>query len=94
MQRNLGGYLEDLRSSDDLVEIDVPVDPHLEVAEIHRRVIAADGPALLFRNPIGSRFPLVTNLFGAQRRVQIGFGDQHVGVLFGDLLLHFRVVWP
>lgn len=75
MQRNLGGYLEDLRSAGDLVEIEAPVDPHLEVAEIHRRVIAAEGPALLFRNPIGSRFPLVTNLFGAERRVQIGFGD-------------------
>ena len=25
------------------------VDPRLEVAEIHRRVIAAEGPALLFR---------------------------------------------
>ncbi|MGE4603116.1 MAG: UbiD family decarboxylase [Planctomycetota bacterium] len=86
MQRNLGGYLEDLRSADDLVEIDVPVDPHLEVAEIHRRVIAAEGPALLFRNPIGSRFPLVTNLFGAQRRVQIGFGDH--GQQFLERLVH------
>ena len=33
-------------------------------AEIHRRVIAAGGPALLFTNVKGSDFPLVTNLFG------------------------------
>ena len=75
MHRNLANYLEELRRADDLVEIDAPVDPHLEVAEIHRRVIAAEGPALLFRNPIGSRFPIVMNLFGTDRRVQIGFGD-------------------
>ena len=32
--------------------------------EIHRRVIAAGGPALLFHRPRGAAFPLVTNLFG------------------------------
>ncbi|MGE4620060.1 MAG: UbiD family decarboxylase [Planctomycetota bacterium] len=86
MHRNLASFLEKLRQTDDLVEIDVPVDPHLEVAEIHRRVIAAGGPALLFKNPIGSRFPLVTNLFGSERRVQIGFGDH--GQQFLQRLVH------
>lgn len=86
MHRNLANYLNELRRAGDLVEIDAPVDPHLEVAEIHRRVIAAEGPALLFRNPIGSRFPLVTNLFGSQRRVQIGFGDH--GQQFLKRLVH------
>ncbi|NRA76237.1 MAG: UbiD family decarboxylase, partial [Planctomycetes bacterium] len=86
MHRNLANYLEELRRAGDLVEVDAPVDPHLEVAEIHRRVIAAEGPALLFRNPIGSRFPLVTNLFGSERRVQIGFGDH--GQKFLKRLVH------
>ena len=38
--------------------------PNQEAAEIHRRVIAAGGPALLFTNVRGRAFPLVTNLFG------------------------------
>ena len=46
-----------LRRDDDLVTVDAPVDPHLEVAEIHRRVIAAGGPALLFTNVKGSPLP-------------------------------------
>ena len=46
----------------------------LEVAEIHRRVIAAEGPALLFTNVQGSDFPLVTNLFGTARRAELAFG--------------------
>jgi len=50
------------------------VNPRLEVAEIHRRVIAAGGPALLFTSVKGSDFPLVTNLFGTQRRAQMAFG--------------------
>ena len=50
------------------------MNPRLEVAEIHRRVIAAGGPALLFTSVKGSDFPLVTNLFGTQRRAQMAFG--------------------
>ena len=43
---------------------DAPVDPYLEAAEIHRRVIAAGGPALIFRHVTGADIPMVTNLFG------------------------------
>ncbi|MGB1396857.1 MAG: 4-hydroxybenzoate decarboxylase, partial [Planctomycetota bacterium] len=74
MHRNLRTFLDELRSAGELVEVDAPVDPKLEVAEIHRRVIAAGGPAILFRNPKGARFPLVMNLFGNARRVEMGFG--------------------
>jgi len=52
------------------------VDADLEVAEIHRRVIAAGGPALLFKNVRGAEFPLVTNLFGNARRVDLAFGER------------------
>jgi 3-polyprenyl-4-hydroxybenzoate decarboxylase len=38
-----------LRRENDLIEIDVEVDPYLELAEIHRRVIAQGGAALLFK---------------------------------------------
>jgi len=52
------------------------VDPHLEVAEVHRRVIAAGGPALLFTRVEGAQMPLVTNLFGSVRRVELAFGPR------------------
>src|SRR5690606_440352 len=38
--------------------------------------IAAGGPALLFRNVRGSPWPLVTNLFGTARRVELAFGPR------------------
>ena len=38
---DLRTFIDRLRRDDDFVSVDVPVDPHLEVAEIHRRVIAA-----------------------------------------------------
>lgn len=73
---NLPDYLDRLRHEDELVEIDVPVSSDLEIAEIHRRVIAAGGPALLFGNVEGADFPCVTNLFGTPKRVDLAFGPR------------------
>jgi UbiD family decarboxylase len=73
---DLRSFLDRLRRDNDLVEIGAPVDAHLEAAEIHRRVIAAGGPALLFTNVPGADFPLVTNLFGTPRRAELAFGDR------------------
>ncbi|MFN0057849.1 MAG: UbiD family decarboxylase [Planctomycetota bacterium] len=74
MHRNLRDYLNVLRRERELVEVRAPVSARLEVAEIHRRVIAAGGPALLFTNVEGARFPLAMNLYGTARRVELGFG--------------------
>jgi UbiD family decarboxylase len=65
-----------LRREGEVVEISADVDPRFEVAEIHRRVIEAGGPALLFTNVKGSDYPLVTNLFGTTKRVDIAFGGR------------------
>ena len=73
---DLRAFIDQLRRANDLVTVEAPVDPRLEVAEIHRRVIAAGGPALLFTNVIGSDFRLVTNLFGTARRAEIAFGHR------------------
>ena len=74
--RDLRAFLDVLRREQDVVIVDAPVDAHLEAAEIHRRVIAANGPALLFTNVIGRDFPLVTNLFGTARRAELAFGTR------------------
>ena len=80
---DLRTFLQRLQSDGDLVTIEAPVDPCLEAAEIHRRVVAAGGPALLFTN-IGpstgsgrrADFRLVTNLFGTARRAELAFGER------------------
>ncbi|MBE3555180.1 MAG: UbiD family decarboxylase, partial [Thermicanus sp.] len=72
---NLRQYLETLRKEKDLVVIEAPVDPYLELAEIHRRVIEEEGPALLFTQVKGKSFPVVTNLFGTMRRVERAMGS-------------------
>ena len=73
---SLQSYLTLLRTENELVEVDVPVSADLEIAEIHRRVIASGGPALLFTRVEGADFPCVTNLFGTPRRVDLAFGKR------------------
>ncbi len=87
---NLRDYLDLLRSHNQLLTIDESVDPHLEIAEIHRRVIAQGGPALLFTRVKGSTFPVATNLFGTNERLELAFGRRPLDFVRGlvDLVEH------
>jgi menaquinone biosynthesis decarboxylase len=76
MHTNLRDFINTLRKEKEVAEVTAQVDPYLEVAEIHRRVIEEKGPALLFTNVKGSAFPIVTNLFGTERRVNLAFGPR------------------
>lgn len=76
MHRNLRSFIDTLRRERDIVEITAEVDPYLELAEIHRRVIAEGGPALLFTNVKGSKYPVFSNMFGTIRRVDLAFGPR------------------
>ncbi len=58
-----------------MVRVEEPVDPNLEMAAIQRRVFEQNGPALYFANPVGCRFPMVSNLFGSMERMEYIFRD-------------------
>ena len=73
---DLRSFLDRLRREGELAEIDVEVDADQEAAEIHRRVIAAGGPALLFKRVRGADLPAVTNLFGTAGRAELAFGQR------------------
>jgi UbiD family decarboxylase len=76
MHRNLRKFLELLRKENEIIPVEAEVDPYLEAAEIHRRVIDKGGPALLFKRVKGSPYPVVTNLFGTARRIELAFGPK------------------
>ena len=75
---NLRSFLETLKREGELHVIEETINPHLELAEIHRRVVARQGPALLFTGVAGTKFPVVTNLFGTRRRIDLAFGEDPV----------------
>jgi 4-hydroxy-3-polyprenylbenzoate decarboxylase len=73
---DLRRFLSEIDRLGELRRITAPVDPRLEITEICQRVVASEGPALLFQNVEGSSFPLVINLFGSRRRVEIALGGR------------------
>src|ERR1043166_5124119 len=73
--RSLRECVADLQRTGQLVRIDAEIDPHLEAAEIQRRVYQAGGPAILYAHVKGCRFPMVSNLFGTLERTRFLFRD-------------------
>lgn len=73
--KSLAECVTDLEKNGHLVRIKEEVDPYLEAAAIHLRVFENQGPALLFENIKGSKFPAVSNLFGTLDRSKFMFRD-------------------
>jgi 4-hydroxy-3-polyprenylbenzoate decarboxylase len=73
--KSLAECVTDLEKNGHLVRIKQEVDPYLEAAAIHLRVFENQGPALLFENIKGSKFPAVSNLFGTLDRSKFMFRD-------------------
>ena len=66
--------VEVLEKAGELKKITTEVDSELELAEILRRTMYDNGPALLFENVKGSSFPVATNLFGSEERLRLALG--------------------
>lgn len=79
--RNLKECVRDLEKHRDLVRIDIPVDPRLEIAAIQRRVFKAGGPALFFTRVKNCAFPALGNLYGTRKRIHFLFRDTIENVL-------------
>lgn len=88
---DLRDFLEQLEHRDLLKRIDYPVSPYLEMTVVSDKVLQAGGPALLFTNPQGYQYPVLTNLFGTVERVTLGMGEEttqalrEIGQLLADL---------
>ncbi len=74
---SLRDFLHQLETSNLLVRVSTPVSSQLEVTEIQTRLLAENGPAVLFEHVLradGSRssMPMLVNLFGTVERVALG----------------------
>jgi len=69
--RDLRDFIRKLEQAGELKRITAEVDPVLEITEITDRVTKAGGPALLFEHPKGSRIPVLINMLGSERRVNL-----------------------
>ncbi len=75
--RSLRDFMTKLEAAGDLVRVAGPVSTVLEMTEIQTRLLAEQGPAVLFERPIKadgtiSDIPVLVNLFGTVKRVAQG----------------------
>ena len=77
---SLGDFVSYLESKGDLIRVSSEVSPKLEITEIQTRLLAQQGPAVLFENVVGPKgrfeMPVLANLFGTKNRVAWGMGKE------------------
>jgi 4-hydroxy-3-polyprenylbenzoate decarboxylase len=92
---SLREFIARLESAGRLVRVSAPVSPRLEITEIHTRLLAERGPAVLFENVEGSAMPVLTNLFGTVERVAWGMSREPGDLRqLGEMLAFFRQPEP
>lgn len=88
--------MAELEARGRLRRIGRPVCVQHELTEIHRRVLAANGPALLIERPIDAAgrenaVPVLVNLFGTTERIAWGLGvEPEMLPAFGEALAALR----
>ena len=97
---SLRDFIDRLEASDRLVRVAAPVATALEITEIQTRLLAEDGPAVLFEAPVRpdggiSEIPVLANLFGTVERVAWGMGREPAGLrALGEQLAFLRQPEP
>ena len=76
--KDLREFISRLEKEGELRRITAEVDPVLEITEITGRVTRAGGPALLFERPKGAQIPVLINMLGSERRMNLALEVAHV----------------
>jgi len=95
LYRNLGHFISILEKSGELERIRRTVSPCLEIGRITdvESKKRGGGRALLFETVTGSPFPVITNLFGSNRRVCIALGVEDLDEL-GERIRRYTELNP
>ena len=65
-------FIKELEKNGELKRVKTEVDSELEIAEIMRRQMYSNGPAILFENVKDFEMPILANAFGSMKRLEIG----------------------
>ena len=79
MYKSLRDFIVALEEGGELIRINTPVSSELEIAEITDRMVKTEGggKALLFENT-DKGFPVLTNLYGSERRMAMALGVEQL----------------
>ncbi|OGR39696.1 MAG: menaquinone biosynthesis decarboxylase [Desulfovibrionales bacterium GWA2_65_9] len=79
--KDLQDFLKHLDKNGEIKRIDAELDPYLEIAEVTDRVSKKFGPALLFQKVKGSKFPVLTNMYGSNKRMNLALDSENLDAL-------------
>ena len=89
--KDLQEFMRRLDRAGQLKRIAVEADPELEITEVADRVVKAGGPALLFENPKGSRYPVLINAFGTMERMAMALGVERLDDIGAEIAEYFEI---
>ncbi len=94
--QNLGEFISELEKAGELLRVKAPVSCDLEITQITDLASKAPGggKALLFEHVRESRFPVLTNAFGSERRICMALGTQSLDSLAQRLERFVRIEPP
>ena len=69
---DISQFIKELENAGELKRVKTQVDTNLEIAEILKRTMYANGPAILFEDVKGYDMPVLGNAFGSMKRLEIG----------------------
>lgn len=90
-KKDLQTFIKTIDDIGELKYIDANVSSELEITEIADRVSKAYGPALLFKNVEGSKFPVLINAMGSYKRMSMGLGVEKLDDIAADLEEYFAL---
>ncbi len=79
--KDLQEFLKHLDRAGEVKRIGAELDPYLEIAEVTDRVSKQFGPALLFDKVKGSKFPVLTNMYGSYKRMNMALDSENLDEL-------------
>src|SRR5499427_3861633 len=94
--QDLRGFLAGLENAGELLRIEEPISPNLELTAFAEVALRRQGPALLFDTVQQFEAKVLVNLFGTPRRVALGMGVSDASELrqLGALLASLREPEP
>src|ERR1700730_11837337 len=91
---HLRDFIHVLEKQGELKRIPFEVDPVLEIAEFADRSVKAQGPALLFEKPKGSRIPVLINAFASMRRMEVALEVDSVDAIAARISEYLEMRMP
>lgn len=83
--KDIQAFMRMLEDKGQLVRVKAEVDSDLEITEITDRISKKVGPALLFENVKGSKYPVLINSMGSEERMSWALGVQNLEQVEHDI---------